>query len=106
MKFLIHQASKFHITIIKMVDERFSFLLNYLLFIQLEKSFLPEARNLESIDFEKVEFNENKLGIVIHDKHVIFEKEIIEEILQRMKKFMLVTVRGKNVRKYFNYLKR
>lgn len=46
------------------------------------------------------------MGIVIHDKHVIFEKEIVEEILQKMKKFMLVTVRGKNVRKYFNSLKR
>lgn len=54
MKTLIHQVSKFHVTIIKLVDERFSFLLNYLLFVQLEKSFKPEARNLESIDFEKI----------------------------------------------------
>ncbi len=106
MKQLVHTISKYHITILKMVDEKFSFLLNYLLFKLLKKSFYPELKSMETVDTNQVEFSENKLGIVVHDKHEIFSPEIVEEILNRMKDFLFLTVRAMNARGFFNSLKK
>ncbi len=90
----------------KMADEKFSFLLNYLLFKLLKKSFYPEIKNMETVDTNQVEFSENKLGFVIHDKHEIFSTEIVEEILNKMKDFMFLTLRANNARGFFNSLKK
>jgi len=49
MKKLVHDVSRYHITIMKMADERFPFLINYFLFLMLKKSFWSEIRKLESV---------------------------------------------------------
>lgn len=102
----IEEVTRYHITILKMIDHRFPFLVNYFLFQQLKKLFWPEVRKLESVEMNQVEFNENKAAVVIHDKHEVFTAEIKNEILDKMKNFVLITYRAKFARGYFNWLKK
>jgi hypothetical protein len=57
MKDQIREVTRFHITILKMTDNRFPFLVNYFLFQQLKKLFWPEVRKLDSVDINQIEFN-------------------------------------------------
>jgi hypothetical protein len=57
MKEQIKEVTRFHITILKMTDTRFPFLVNYFLFQQLKKLFWPEVRKLDSVDMSQIEFN-------------------------------------------------
>ena len=54
----------------------------------------------------QVEFNENKVAVVIHDMHEVFTAEIKNEMLNKMKNFVLITYRAKFARGYFNWLKK
>ncbi len=44
MKHLINDVTRYHITILRMTDHRFPFLVNYFLFQLLKKLFWPEIR--------------------------------------------------------------
>lgn len=81
MRQLIRVISKYHITILKLIDENFPFLVNYLLFGLMKKAILANIKKIQSIEYNQIEFNENKIGIILHDKHELFSKEIVEELL-------------------------
>jgi hypothetical protein len=57
MKHSIEEVTRYHITILKMIDNRFPFLVNYFLFQQLKKLFWPEVRKLNSVEMSQIEFN-------------------------------------------------
>ena len=40
-----------------MADNRFSFLVNYLLFKQINDSLIPDLKKLQTVDVDQVEFN-------------------------------------------------
>jgi hypothetical protein len=46
------------------------------------------------------------VAVVVHDMHEVFTAEIKSEILEKMKKFVLVTYRARFARGYFNWLKK
>ena len=57
MKRNIEEVTRYHITILKMIDNRFPFLVNYFLFQQLKKLMWPEVRKLDSVEMSQLEFN-------------------------------------------------
>ncbi len=57
MKRNIEEVTRYHITILKMIDNRFPFLVNYFLFQQLKKLIWPEVRKLDSVEMSQLEFN-------------------------------------------------
>lgn len=77
MKKIIDIVSKYNMTILKMVDFKFSFLINYLLFGLMKKMIEPELKTMKSIDSDFVEVNENKIAIVLHDRHQCFSLDPI-----------------------------
>ncbi len=54
---MIDIVTKYHMTIIKMIDYKIPFLVNYLLFKVFVMSFKEEIKYFRSVDQEQIEFN-------------------------------------------------
>ena len=57
IKSVIDIVTKYHMTIIKMIDYKIPFLVNYLLFKVFVMSFKEQIKYLRSVDQEQIEFN-------------------------------------------------